>query len=237
MTRIKAYKRILFSFCIMSILFSHSFVINAQIDTSLIGKWVGIVNQGGSEYVTEMTINSLVVNESSGETEYPSLPCKGSNFFLGTMDSIHIFSEAIINGGNCADGRVEIYSINSDTIQWNWYFEGSSTITVFGKLERQMEMTSNIEIRDSEFYFFSEVHPNPLSRESNFTLDVKSIENINISLKDISGKKVSTVYQGIIYPHQNKQFKIKSKNLTKGIYILSFKSTNFVISRKLLVEN
>ena len=57
---------------------------------------------------------------------------------------------------------------------------------------------------------------------------------INISLFDISGKKIETIYNGM---HESGYFEItlSSENLNSGIYIVTLTTSNKITSRKITV--
>lgn len=157
--------------------------LSAQVDNELIGEWFGVVDQPGfGTYETEMRIDSMVVNEPSGATEYPTLSCGGDNFFLENMDSLHIFSEVITFGGNCVDGRIEIVKLSSDTIQWDWYFT-NGTLGAFGKLARQAS-TGIAKLPQSTITLY----PNPAAGAFVLRSPQASIQSLD--LYDLTGRRL-----------------------------------------------
>ena len=201
----------------------------------LIGTWCGEVFQPGyGTYITEMTIDSLVFNEVSGQTDYTTIEnCAGIDVFQGNLNDIHIFAETIIGTSTCIDGRVEIYMINSDTIQWNWYATDGSALEAYGQLGRKNINTVNESIK--EFYTFSGLYPNPANEQAQFTIEIKEREKVHIYLLDASGKKVSTVYEGLLMPDHPYNFELNSYHLPSGIYFLSLDSKSFFFQEKFII--
>ena len=112
----------------------------SQIDNTLIGTWNGELIQTGFEpYAINLSITNLVIGESSGLTNYPSLPCLGEHTFIENTNEIHVFSEIILSG-DCVSGEMEIYKLSEDTIQLNWRYPNSTNIESYGVLTRAMEM-------------------------------------------------------------------------------------------------
>ena len=141
----------------------------AQIDPTLIGNWSGTVTQGANwTYPANMTINNLVIGQPSGQTDYPTFPCAGSNVFLSNTGNIHVFSETIIGGtGVCANGQVDIYKLSENSIQWDWYdtifgevVSGILTRSTSGTVElinTQKELVNIVDFMGRE----TEFKPNP----------------------------------------------------------------------------
>jgi len=209
----------------------------AQIDLTLIGTWSGIVQQSGfPDYSTVMTIDTLVIGQASGETDYPTLPCTGANIFLSNTDSLHVFSETT-NSGICSDGRSEIFKLAEDTIMFNWYYVGGSTVEASGILTR---LITGIEDPGAVYpngVQISEIYPNPFTDQTSFDLEVDQLENISITVYNSLGSKMQTIYKGEILPGQKHTFMIQGSEMPSGCYILQIIGSDFQMSKRILLSN
>ncbi len=208
----------------------------AQIDLTLIGTWSGLVQQSGyPDYLTVMTIDSLVIGQASGETDYPTLPCTGANTFLSNTDSLHVFSETIYDG-LCPDGRSEIFKLAEDTIMWNWYFVDGST-GASGKLARVITGIEDPGAVYPNGVQISEIYPNPFTDQTSFDLEVYQLENISITVYNSLGSKMQTIYNGEILPGQKHTFMIQGSEMPSGCYILQIIGSDFQMSKRILLSN
>ena len=203
----------------------------AQIDLTLIGTWSGPVTQAGfPPYTTNMTINNLVIGQASGQTDYPTLPCTGTNIFLSNSGSLHEFSETIISGAGCINGRVEINKLSANTIQFNWYLINSTIVASSGILTRSttgIDNPNNVQISD--------IFPNPFIEDAVFNLEVNQSENMSIDLYNYLGMKIKTIYNGELSPGQKHTFRIDGSEIPSGCYFLHIVSSDFQTSKRVLL--
>lgn len=208
--------------------------LSAQINEALIGTWAGRLEQSGyGSYDVEMTIATLVIDSTSGVTTYPAFPCFASNTFLGNVDSLHIFSETIINGF-CIDGRTEVYLLNDNKLQFNWYMVNGSTIEVAGELRREVTTNSGDVTEHPDNFRLSEIYPNPGIGNAEFTLELAQREDVDISLINLSGAQVVSLFQGTLQPQKKHSFTIDGSLLTAGLYLLSVTSPQFRTSKMIV---
>ncbi len=64
---------------------------------------------------------------------------------------------------------------------------------------------------------------------------IKKNENVKLDIFSTNGRFIKTAFNGNI-PNGDKQILIEGKNLSKGIYILKIKSSNFIESTSLIVN-
>lgn len=82
--------------------------------------------------------------------------------------------------------------------------------------------------------FNLKVYPNPFSDFTNIFYELKSAQNIRLSILDISGKEISVIVDRIVEPGSyNLQF--HSGNLKPGVYVLKLVTNSKIILRKLII--
>jgi hypothetical protein len=79
------------------------------------------------------------------------------------------------------------------------------------------------------------VYPNPSNDVLNIDFSLKAQSDVAISLQDITGKQVYT--HTLVQKNGNQGFQINTANLADGVYSLSLRSSNGVISKKISVKH
>lgn len=69
------------------------------------------------------------------------------------------------------------------------------------------------------------LYPNPVACEANLVLDMKANSEINVTVYDLSGKIVSTIYNGFVNSGKT-EFKINTSELTNGVYYTRVSTEN-----------
>ncbi|MFK7809888.1 MAG: T9SS type A sorting domain-containing protein [Saprospiraceae bacterium] len=206
-----------------------------QIDYSLVNDWCGEVFQiNYGTYEMNMRIDSLNINTLSGETVYPTLNCGGDDTFYGSLGDVHIFYEEITFGGNCIDGRIEVYKIGEDSLQMDWYYPGGNQPITYGVLGRKNTSQSNLIDLGEKRAEVSLVSPNPFTNSTQFNIKVSHPENVEVELYDLLGVKVKNIYSGFIYPNSTKTFNILGEEIPAGNYILIVRGDRFLESRRVV---
>ncbi|MBS1765553.1 MAG: agmatine deiminase family protein [Bacteroidetes bacterium] len=79
------------------------------------------------------------------------------------------------------------------------------------------------------------VFPNPANAITCIPLNVAQLQNVNITLHDITGKLVKTIFEGTL--NEGHQFKFfDASQFAKGAYMLMIQSDSGVISQKIMVR-
>jgi len=126
------------------------------------------------------------------------------------------------------------YKINSTTSDFNEYYQGTISLMPgqkkFLTIVNEQIMNNN-EILPSKFEIHN-IYPNPFNPSTTF--EINSFENqyVNIEIYDISGKKIDNIYDGYLN-HGSNKFKWDGKFHPSGIYFLTLKSENKVLSKKI----
>ena len=79
------------------------------------------------------------------------------------------------------------------------------------------------------------VYPNPFSSTTSFSLNLSDEQYINIELNDMLGKRVATIYSGIL-PKGLHDFTIDSHGLTDGVYLYRIQGTDFMETGKVVLK-
>ena len=77
--------------------------------------------------------------------------------------------------------------------------------------------------------------PNPFSSTTSFSLNLSDEQYVNIELNDMLGKKVATIYSGIL-PNGLHDFTINSHGLTDGVYLYRIQGTDFMETGKVVLK-
>ena len=84
-------------------------------------------------------------------------------------------------------------------------------------------------------FLFSSAHPNPFSRSTTFTLALKEAQHIEISVYDMLGRRVTTLYQGMVEAQQQRTFTFEAGSLPSGPYFIRAVGESFVDSQQVLL--
>jgi hypothetical protein len=97
-------------------------------------------------------------------------------------------------------------------------------------------VNSDTEITDfPDEYQLSPVYPNPSHSQAQFTLMVKRNQTVEISVYNLQGMKVITVYNEILRTGMKHDFKFETKDLPNGLYLLQIRGQYFKTTKMLTV--
>lgn len=80
------------------------------------------------------------------------------------------------------------------------------------------------------------VWPNPSRDRINISLLSEKFEEIEVSLYDISGRKVASLYKGYLNPGENTIEWINSNTITSGLYLISISSDSYKGIEKIVFQ-
>ena len=128
-------------------------------------------------------------------------------------------------------------ALKSDNIRFKFEYStlGSSNnfyldnIQIGEEADLSNIVNQNINARISIF-------PNPSKDKVLLTLDNLKDVNLDISIYNILGKQIMKVYEGIVNSNHHTLNNIDISKLTKGVYFISLKSNNKIITEKLIVK-
>jgi len=159
--------------------------------------------------------------------------------YLGGQINVGFYKEndstiAIIK--DSLDAEVLDRDENSWFIEETWQFTGIQIDTVFQILERDSSFSyveynrllqydsiktiTSIEepVRQVNDFYLSNAFPNPFNPTTKFYLEIPQTDNMTISLFNILGEKVNTIYKGQLAADIRHTFEINGRNLSTGVY-------------------
>jgi hypothetical protein len=126
---------------------------------------------------------------------------------------------------------VKLYNQNGDSVYWKLYFTafgGSSN----GKYMFEQSLLLHTNITENPASIKAEIYPNP----ANNFINIKGNFEINadISIIDVQGRAVyNKNYTGL---QIESEIKINTNNLKKGVYFVRIKSSNALVTKKIIVN-
>lgn len=100
-------------------------------------------------------------------------------------------------------------------------------------------LTSNeatIEVpRQPAQYFISQNYPNPFGPETQFDVELAKSQHLNVALYDVQGKRIASLYDGVLPARQPHQIKVAVVDLSNGIYMMRFQGEYFSTVRSVVL--
>jgi hypothetical protein len=208
-----------------------NFKVNAIVPVSTEGR--GTANVAANAWGTlklplGISIDSVLVIET---TEYLTT----DTIFLGFPFNID-FLPFIITGKSINYYKPSLSNYPLLSIITGSYRQEGSIIDSTLNILSQYPLGQPTAIRELSETVSTKLYPNP-SNNQDATLQLKITERkqVLVSVLNNLGQNIETVFDGILNPGE-KELKIDTKNLSKGIYIIRINMENQVSSRKLIVE-
>lgn len=137
---------------------------------------------------------------------------------------------------------VDLSSIANETnVRFKFVFESGSAINGSGNNlyldDINIDGITSVKDLDENISSFS-VYPNPTNSSAVISFNLnKEISNLNISIKDILGKNVSTIINGQSFVKGKYTLAIdEQQQLNSGVYFIVFNADNNVITQKLIIQ-
>lgn len=100
-------------------------------------------------------------------------------------------------------------------------------------------LTSNetsIEVpRQPAQFFISQNYPNPFGPETQFDVELAKSQYLDVALFDVQGKRVASLYKGIVPARQSHQIKVAVDDLSNGVYMMRFQGEYFSTVRSVVL--
>jgi len=80
-------------------------------------------------------------------------------------------------------------------------------------------------------FVLTEPYPNPFASTANFILTVARTQPVRIDVVDVLGRRVETVFEGILGEGEARSFRLDGSHLAGGLYLIRARGTDFVTSR------
>ncbi|WP_457652183.1 T9SS type A sorting domain-containing protein [Rhodocaloribacter sp.] len=84
-------------------------------------------------------------------------------------------------------------------------------------------------------FFLSDVYPNPFNPQTRFTLAVPRTQAVNASVYDLAGRRVRTLFDGVMRAEESRTFVVDGAGLPSGVYVLRVLGETFTAARSMVV--
>jgi hypothetical protein len=84
--------------------------------------------------------------------------------------------------------------------------------------------------------FLGQNYPNPFSKSTIFPYQIQKTGKVSFQILDLSGNEIRNIYEGVKSPGKY-DLEINSEKLENGIYFLRMKTSEFAITRKMVVAH
>ena len=176
-------------------------------------------------------------------------PDLGTTFITGTLDTqnpekatVEIFTSAPDLFFNHGEGKTYLGSTTPDPSgNWSMFVSGITTsdkLTATATDEKgntsEFSLNSSVVVGLEENESISSsliIYPNPAKETFTISYELNTPSTVEISLFNIYGKKIKTVFDGQNMSGTN-QIKINSRNFPSGLYFLTLKKDQQVITVK-----
>lgn len=121
-----------------------------------------------------------------------------------------------------------------DEINWmiNWIKIRVAWLDVYlpGKVKTEVE-SDEVPAQ----LIISDLYPNPFNPETRFTITAGKQEKVSVSLFDLTGRKIKSLFDGQIQAGETKVFDVSGSDLSSGIYLVRVTAGQTAISRKAIL--
>lgn len=102
-----------------------------------------------------------------------------------------------------------------------------------GAFEYAEEMSVAVEedVERTEEYGLSPVYPNPFNPVAHFSLSIRHQQPVKVSVFDVQGRRVRTLYEGTLAAHQKRSFTLEAGHLPSGFYLIHVVGRTFEARR------
>ena len=84
-------------------------------------------------------------------------------------------------------------------------------------------------------FLFPAAHPNPFSQSTTITLALKEAQHIEITVYDMLGRRVTTLYEGLVEAKQQRTFTFEAGSLPSGPYFIRAIGETFADTKQVLL--
>lgn len=103
--------------------------------------------------------------------------------------------------------------------------DGSSVYTA--------EVEATVELMDA--FNLMAAYPNPFTESTSFTLAVDQTQDVEISVYNILGQKVATLYNELLPANEITPFRFDGGSLSSGVYVIAIRGERFTESQKVML--
>ena len=81
-------------------------------------------------------------------------------------------------------------------------------------------------------YELTAAYPNPFNPQAQFTLAVQQAQVVQVALYDLLGRRVQTLYNGVLEANESHSFTINGAGLSSGLYLIQVQGERFSASQR-----
>lgn len=105
-----------------------------------------------------------------------------------------------------------------------------------------IEASASLALPDEElpeiisgYNFLEPAYPNPFTDQTTFKVTLNRVQDVTITLHNVSGQLVRTLHSGFLLPNTPYTFEIDASGLASGMYLYKVASKTFIESRPVLL--
>lgn len=170
-----------------------------------------------------------------------STNCSGGDIVLNTVETTgtHIYdnnnsitSSAEIESGSNISFLAESYVLLQDGFHAKAGSTFRAAIETCAAATNESIETRNLLIEQPTL----DVYPNPAKEEVWLKFQLSTSSSVVIELYDLSGKQLRQIAQQTVYEAGKHQYLLDISNLTSGLYWISLKTKDGVLTKKLMIQ-
>ena len=95
----------------------------------------------------------------------------------------------------------------------------------------------SVDIEMPSSYALSAAYPNPFNRITTFTLAVARTQPITITVSDLMGRQMRTLYEDVLPENETRTFRFDATGLSSGTYLIRVKGRYFAGTQTVLLKH
>ena len=131
------------------------------------------------------------------------------------------------SGEGLTDGYYFITDANTEVL----WMGDSFTYTTLAELAHGMI----VDVQETIIAEQISIYPNPVTQTANIEFTLNNQSNMKITVLDMLGKSVMSLYEGVMNTGQHK-IQLDASNLAQGIYFVKLQSNNEIITKKIMIS-
>ncbi len=84
-------------------------------------------------------------------------------------------------------------------------------------------------------YYISQNYPNPFHPETRFDVELAESQYLKVALYDIQGRRIASLYDGLLVSDQKHQITLAVSDLSSGVYMMRFEGERFTTARRVVL--
>jgi hypothetical protein len=135
--------------------------------------------------------------------------------------SLHVF--LMVNDGT-ANIQIQVGTVRNPDVR-----------TILDLIATTLPSSANDEYNVVQEYYLKQNYPNPFNPSTKITFGLKKAGNVELSLYNILGCKVKTLFNGYMETG-NHSITFNGNNLSSGVYFYRITTNDFIQIRKMILE-